>query len=97
MLDLPFLHQDKLFRPAQDSSKTYGGRVIINQVNRLTPTEFDEEEASIVNPDPSSQYPHGMHTLASMGDVTLIDAKRHIFIPSALIRELRYHLRNLLG
>jgi hypothetical protein len=93
----PFLHQDKLFRPAQDSSKTYGGRVIINQVNRLTPTEFDEEEASIVNPDPSSQYPHGMHTLASMGDVTLIDAKRHIFIPSALIRELRYHLRNLLG
>jgi hypothetical protein len=93
----PFFHEDKLFRPAQDCSRTYGGRVTINRVDRLTPTEFDEDEVIVLNPDRSSQYPHGMHTLVSMGDVTLIDAKRHIFIPSALNREVRYLFRHLFG
>src|SRR3569833_971384 len=37
-----------LYRPAQDSSHTYGGRVVINRVLALTPETFREEPAALV-------------------------------------------------
>jgi len=85
----PFVHQGELYRPAQDCSETYGGAVVLNRIIRLTPTEFEEEPVRVVKPYPNSPYPDGLHTISSVGDITIIDGKRRIFIPHAFREVLR--------
>jgi len=85
----PFVHGAILYRPAQDCSRMYGGGIVINRVVRLTPTEFAEEPAATVEPFSQSPFPDGIHTLSGVGDITLIDSKRHRFIPSAIPYVLR--------
>jgi hypothetical protein len=89
----PFWVDGALYRPAQDCSSTYGARVIINRVLALTPTEFCEEVAATVNPDPAGKYPAGLHTLSTLGDRTLIDGKRSVFVGAEFFRVLRHYLR----
>ena len=73
----PFHHDGGLYRPAQDCSETYGGRVVLNHVTRLTRTEFAEDPAVTVEPDHRSPYRHGLHTVSAYGRYTLVDGKRH--------------------
>jgi hypothetical protein len=93
----PFVHEGQLYRPAQDCSERYGGRVVINRIARLTPREFVEEPVAAVGPFRDSPYPDGVHTLSAVGEITLLDAKRERFIPraftSAVTREVRRRLR----
>jgi hypothetical protein len=92
----PFYADGVLYRPAQDCTKTYGDRIIINRVVTLTTTAFCEVPAATVEPDPSGPYPAGLHTLSSAGASTLIDAKRVIFSPPQFRRVLLHYLRSLL-
>src|SRR2546426_1073057 len=85
----PFVDGGILYRPAQDCSRMYGGGIVINRVVRLTPTEFSEEPAAAREPFSDSPFPDGIHTLSSVGDITLIDSKRHRFVPSAIPYVLR--------
>jgi hypothetical protein len=71
----PFVHDGRLYRPAQDCSECYGWRVAINEVTRLTPDEFAETPAAWIGPLTDSPYPHGFHTLSACGEFTLVDAK----------------------
>ena len=91
----PFIHEGQLYRPAQDCSRTYGSRIIINRVTDLTPTSFGEEFAAAVDPDVSGPYPEGLHTLSAVGAVTLIDGKRIRFVPAQFVRTVEYWLRML--
>jgi hypothetical protein len=75
----PFLHGGILYRPAQDCSVTYGGRVVINRVTHLSAERFTEEVAGTVGPVSGSRYDRGLHTISGVGDVTLIDGKRFRF------------------
>lgn len=84
----PFVQDGVLYRPAQDCSRTYGGRVIINRVRTLTPTAFREEAFIPVEPDRAGPYPSGLHTLSQIGNATLIDGKRVLFIPAEFRRVL---------
>lgn len=68
-----------LYRPAQDCSRTYGGAVTINEVIKLTPTEFEEIPRGQILPDPTGPYPDGIHTLCPVGDLTIIDGKKITF------------------
>jgi hypothetical protein len=79
----PFRVEGRLYRPAQDSSKTYGGRVVIHRVFTLTETEFYEEPFAYVEPDPKAPYGAGLHTLSFAGDYCIIDGKRHVWRPKA--------------
>jgi hypothetical protein len=88
----PFVVDGQLYRPAQDCSSTYGARIVINRVLALSPTEFCEEVAATVNPDPRGPYPAGLHTLSKFGARTLIDGKRSIFVPAEFLRVLRHYL-----
>jgi len=72
----PFTHEGYLYRPAQDCSKTYGGRVVINRVKSLTESEFAEETAAVVEPEIGGLYPDGLHTISAAGRITLLDGKR---------------------
>jgi hypothetical protein len=70
----PFAHEGHLYRPTQDCSRTYGGRVLLNRINKLTPEEFAEELVREICP--IAPYSDGVHTLSSCGEMTLIDGKR---------------------
>jgi len=72
----PFLCKGTLYRPSQDCSIAYGGRIIINKITSLTPTEYKEEFYSVINPF----YPflNGIHTISSTGKYTIIDGCRSI-------------------
>lgn len=84
----PFVHEGALYRPAQDLSVTYGGRIVIHRIDALTPTRYSERPVVTVEPRPEWPFPAGMHTLSSAGDKTIIDAKRRFFSPRAFAREL---------
>jgi hypothetical protein len=76
----PFIYQGCLYRPAQDCSQTYGGRITINRINQLTPTTFAEEPVKIVAHPTRGLFSRGFHTLSSAGpDATLVDGKRWQF------------------
>lgn len=51
----------KLYRPAQDSGLRYGYRIKIQEILKLTPTEYSEKTVEILAPD-SSKKMLGTHT-----------------------------------
>jgi hypothetical protein len=85
----PFVADGALYRPAQDSSSTYGSRVVINRIVTLTTRCFREEPAAFVAPDSQGPYPDGLHTLSAVGAMTLIDGKRLAFSPAEFGRIVR--------
>jgi hypothetical protein len=91
----PFRHDGGLYRPAQDCSQYYGKRVVINKIDCLTPTTFCERTVAWVGPYLDSPYPHGLHTLSAVGNITFIDAKRHKFIKKAFISAVKRGFRKI--
>jgi hypothetical protein len=73
----PFFDRDQLYRPAQDCSVTYGGRIAINRVAKLSADDFFEETVHFIEPVKDSRYNQGLHTLSGVGNLTLIDGKRY--------------------
>lgn len=84
----PFIHEAMLYRPAQDCSRTYGGRIVLNRIKTLTISQFEEESVCFVEPQSDSLYRDGVHTLSSVGGVTLIDGKRFDYSFFHLFRKL---------
>lgn len=76
---VPFRLQGALYRPSQDCSETYGGALVINRIERLSPTDFHEVNVARLTPAPDGPYPHGLHTLNLLRQGALIDGKRFVF------------------
>jgi hypothetical protein len=93
----PFEYEDRLYRPSQDCSRAYGGRVVINRVTRLTPDEFAENPVAAIEPTLDGPYPAGRHTLSALGDTTLVDGHRFVFVGVALLHFLRIWGRDLVS
>ncbi len=89
----PFAHHGEFYRPAQDCSERYGGRIVINRVLTLTPSDFAEEIVAALDPN-DARFPHGFHTISAAGAVTLVDGLRYIFSPAAAWRFLGIWMRN---
>ncbi len=79
---------ERLLRPAQDCSATYGGAVTVNRIERLTPTEFREVEERHI-PPPPGPYADGLHTLCGLGRWTILDGKRWRTHPLEPLRQWR--------
>ncbi len=75
-----FIHDESLYRPSMDSSEKGQGQIRINKVTRLDITGFDEEEVTIVSPYSGSFLKDKIHTLASVGNITLVDGARERLI-----------------
>lgn len=75
----PFFHDGQLYRPAQDCSVTYGGGVVLNHITRLSEHEFEEEVVTRLKPENPGLFAEGLHTLAALGNRTLVDGKTYIF------------------
>jgi hypothetical protein len=91
----PFLLDGKLFRPTQDCSVRSGRRICINQVVKLSPTEFAETEYAILNPGFRSEFRDGMHTFSVTDGAVIIDGKRECFIWQAFRRKFSDKLRKI--
>ena len=91
------MHHGVLHRPGQDSSLTYGGRVVFHRVLELSPTAFREEAVRTVGPITNSAYSKGLHTVSAVGDVTLVDGKRFLRVPDRAARERQRKLSTLLA
>lgn len=76
----PFVVDGTFYRPAQDSSLTYGGRIAINQLVELTPKTFNETTIKFVGPLKGTAYDKGLHTVSAVGDITLVDGKRFLTV-----------------
>lgn len=86
----PFVAAGQLYRPSQDDSRVYGGRVVLNRVDVLTHTAFAETSVRTIDPREGSAYPDGLHTLSAAGPYTLVDGNRRQ-------RTWRRFARNLAG
>jgi hypothetical protein len=80
----PFVALGRLYRPSQDSARNYGGSLVINQVEVLTPQSFAERPIRTFLPEPGSDQPDGLHTLSAIGRWTLVDGNRKHFVPATL-------------
>jgi methionyl-tRNA formyltransferase len=85
----PFVADGFLWRPSQDCSRVYGGRLVLNRIDVLTPERFAETPANILEPRRHWPYRAGMHTISRLGpEMYLIDAKRLIFSPHVFFRQV---------
>ncbi len=80
-----FTFHGKLYRPAQASARTYGGKVIINEIKILSEGEFLEERANVIFPP---QGYSGIHTLSFAGDYLFFDSKKYRFSPASFRHQL---------
>jgi hypothetical protein len=84
-----FTFEGRLIRPAQDCSRTYGGAVVLNEVEQLDLDGFRETAIRRLEPF-GDAYPDGVHTFCPAGAMTLVDGKRFRLRPSELLlRPLR--------
>jgi len=75
-----FMHHGKIYRPAQDSSTTYGGRIVINEIKELTEYTYNEVEVSTIEPQQlGSKYDGGVHTVSFCNGYMAVDGKRKVF------------------
>jgi hypothetical protein len=85
-----FVSGERLIRPSQDCTQSYGGALVLNAVSQLDRTGFREQPIRRLSPIPD--YADGLHTLCPAGDYTLIDGKRWSF---RVIDPLRYLIAGL--
>jgi hypothetical protein len=88
----PFVVDGRLYRPSQDDSSVYGGGLVVNRIEVLTPRHFVEVSVSDVKPAPGSPYPDGLHTLSMAGSRTLIDGNVRHLVAESLGRAVRHRL-----
>ncbi len=75
----PYWNNGCLIRPAQDCSRTYGGRTVLNRIIELTEERFAEEPAGYIEPLHDTPYTKGLHTFSIVGGYTIFDGKRFKF------------------
>lgn len=93
-----FVHEGKLYRPAQCCVPEYGSALILHEVVELTITGFREVAVKRLNPNPHWKYVHGLHHVsAPCDDAMLIDAKYYRFSFSHFLNVLKRKRRRLLN
>jgi len=74
----PLFHKDgKLFRPAQDCSRRYGGAMVIHEITEMSPERYAEHTVARIQADwePGLQ---GTHTFSHRPGLTVIDVLREV-------------------
>ena len=87
-----FKRNERLFRPAQDCARTYGGAITLCQIETLSPTTFSESKVATLIPDRRGPFPDGAHTVAISGDRVWIDGKRMTLVPRVLTGRIKRRL-----
>ncbi|HEX7472388.1 MAG TPA: hypothetical protein VF323_04845 [Candidatus Limnocylindrales bacterium] len=93
----PYIVDGKLFRPSQDDASFYGGAVVVNEVEVLTPRSFSERPVGTIRPKRGSPYPDGLHTLSAVGRRTLIDGNHLGFVKERFAIDVTRKLNAIRG
>ena len=78
----PFVLDNLVHLPVQDSRKTYGGQINIIKILELTPKNFKSIKVKTIKPSLHNEFSHGLHTISGCKDLTLIDCKKQDFSSS---------------
>jgi hypothetical protein len=70
-----FLRDGKLIRPAQDSSRRYGGAIVLNEIEVLTETDYREKAVGRIEPN-WRRRTVGTHCYTTDGRYETIDGYR---------------------
>ncbi len=82
----------KLYRPAQDCMRRYGGALRVMEITEWTTTAYSEREVTHITPT-SAAYPDGFHSLVAWGDdKCLVDGLRLTFSARLVWGKLKRHL-----
>jgi hypothetical protein len=94
----PVVVDGRLVLPVQDCTRTYGGAIRPLMIEALSPDRFQAVAgAPIPPPTAFAPFDEGLHTLASAGAVTLVDAKRTELSLHGLSIEVARETRKLLA
>ncbi|MQA28707.1 MAG: hypothetical protein GEU82_02550 [Luteitalea sp.] len=93
---MPFQVNGLLVRPAQDCSRTYGGRIELHQITSLTTTDFEEQFLGVVEPRQEWPFAAGLHTINDAQSVRVFDAKRRLMVKHSFRKAARRKLRTAL-
>lgn len=91
----PFYFEGKWLRPAQDCSIRSGRRIVLNEIEVLNETEFQEKEFCIIEPPQKKNF-KGMHTFHVLNGMILVDCKKETFVFQAFASKLKRKLQKLL-
>ncbi len=82
-----FIHEGLLIRPGQDCSQSYGGAIVLNRIDLLSPKEYEETPVRTLRPEwfPAGK---GTHTLNHSEHYQTADARILIFHPKLIARKL---------
>lgn len=69
------LQDNRLLRPSQYCSSTYGYGFDLNEIDVLSETEYSERTVTSVRPDPTDRI-IAIHTYANQANLTVVDALR---------------------
>ncbi len=72
----PFTFHNQLFRPAQNCTSHYGQNIVVNQITKLTTSEFEEKPVSEIRPLEGGRYSYGLHTISHCDQYSVIDGAR---------------------
>jgi hypothetical protein len=89
-----FRARNKLIRPAQDCSRTYGGAVVLHEITRLDEDAFEERAVQRLDPV-VGRYSAGLHTFCPAGAITLIDGKAWQPDPMRIFRRFNELLKTM--
>jgi hypothetical protein len=92
----PFYCDNSLYRPAQDCSLTYGGKIVVQRISKLSPETFEEEPVKVIGPFRNTSFSRGIHTLACAGDHTVVDGKKYVFDRYHFMQRLRIKTRRFI-
>jgi hypothetical protein len=62
------------YRPAQDSAQTYGHRIVLRRITRLTEDEYEEEPAGVIDPEWMPRL-IATHTINAVPGLTVVDGR----------------------
>ena len=92
----PLSIDDRIILPVQDGARTYGGAIRPLTIEGLSPDRLVAHIGDpIVAPASAAPYVEGLHTMAAVGDFTLIDVKRTELSLHGLSIEAGRELRRL--
>lgn len=82
-----------LYRPTQNLEHTYGGSIVINRIDVLSPQAYASE--SVFEIVPQSPYGSGVHTISIAENLIVIDGKRKVFSPIMPVKKINGKLKYL--
>ena len=74
-----FEYKGKIIRPSQNSTIHYGQSITLEEIEKLSETEFITQPFGTIKPVEDCDYDKGIHTINSDGDITVFDGKRFVF------------------